>query len=107
MENMWANLLFTCTAEEALFRGLLQHQLTKHFINISAGKWIAVTVAALLFGLAHIGGGWLYVAIATVAGFGYGMVYQLTGRIEASIICHFGLNLTHILFFTYPALMVK
>lgn len=104
---MWANLLFTCTAEEALFRGLLQHQLTKHLINVFAGKWIAITVAALLFGLAHIGGGWLYVAIASVAGFGYGVVYQLTGRIEASIICHFGLNLTHILFFTYPALMAK
>ncbi len=103
----WANLFFTVTAEEALFRGLLQHQLSKRLRNVFAGKWIAIAIAALLFGLAHIGGGWVYVALSTVAGFGYGMVYQLTGRIEASIICHFALNLSHILFFTYPALVAN
>lgn len=104
---MWANLFFTCTAEEALFRGLLQHQLSKRLHDVYAGKWIAIAIAALLFGLAHIGGGWTYVILSTVAGFGYGTVYQLTGRIEASITCHFALNFTHIILFTYPALVAS
>lgn len=101
---LWANLLFTVTAEEALFRGLLQHQLSKFLNHVYAGKWIAVTIASLLFGLVHIEGGWTYVVLSTVAGFGYGALYQLTGRIEASIVCHFALNLTHIILFTYPSL---
>lgn len=101
---MWANLFFTCTAEEAFFRGLIQKQLSLRLQNYSAGKWIALSIAAILFGLAHLGGGWMYVGISILAGFGYGMLYQLTGRIEASILSHFILNLSHILFFTYPAL---
>ncbi|MBN4080190.1 CPBP family intramembrane metalloprotease [Beggiatoa alba] len=101
---MWANLFFTCIAEEALFRGLLQHQLAKKLTHIKFGSGIAVIVAAVLFGMAHIGGGALYMLLATVAGMGYGAVYALTGRIETSILCHFGLNLIHIIFFTYPAI---
>jgi len=42
--------------------------------------------------------------LSTVAGLGYGWVYQRTGRIEASILTHFALNLVHFLLFTYPAL---
>lgn len=107
MDNLWfwiwINLLFTCTVEEAFFRGLIQHQLMTFCSKKHINKWIAVGIASLLFGVAHSAGGGLYVALATVAGFGYGAVYILTGRIEASIICHFSLNLVHILLFTYPA----
>ena len=99
---MWANLFFTCIAEEALFRGVLQHQLAQHLQQQTAGKWIAIAIAALLFGLAHFGGGWVYVTLATVAGMGYGVLYHVTGRIEATILGHFTLNLTHIILFTYP-----
>ena len=35
---------------------------------------------------------------------GYGAVYLRTGRIEASILVHFMLNVVHIFFFSYPAL---
>ena len=101
---MWANLFFTCTAEEALFRGVIQHQLAQFLSARKNGQWLACGIAAVLFGLAHIGGGSLYVLISTVAGFGYGAIYILTGRIEASIVTHFTLNLIHVLFFTYPAL---
>jgi membrane protease YdiL (CAAX protease family) len=101
---MWANLFFTCTAEEAFFRGLIQHRLAEAWENIRGGDWFALVIAAGLFGLAHLGGGWSYVLLASVAGFGYGLLYHQTGRIEASILGHFGLNLTHLLFFTYPAL---
>lgn len=47
----------------------------------------------------------MYVALATVAGAGYGWAYQRAGgRIEASILTHFALNAVHFFFFTYPAL---
>ena len=104
---LWANLLFTCMAEEALFRGLIQEQISQRLSHHPTGKWFAIIIAALLFGLAHIGGGSLYVVLAIVAGLGYGYIYAITGRIEASIIAHFSLNLVHILLFTYPALPTK
>jgi len=103
---IWANLFFTCVAEEAIFRGVIQHQLTLRLSEQKFGKWIACAIAAILFGLVHFGGGGLYVFISMLAGFGYGAVYAMTGRIEASIITHFLLNLAHILFFTYPALAI-
>jgi membrane protease YdiL (CAAX protease family) len=97
------NLCFTCVAEEALFRGFVQAQLQRLWQNFPRGEWLALSAAAILFGLAHAGGGPAYVALATVAGVGYGWVYLRTGRIEASILTHFALNATHFFFFTYPA----
>lgn len=101
---MTVNLLFVCTAEEALFRGFVQTQLQRLWAEKRAGASLALGVAAVLFGLAHFWGGWLYVALATVAGLGYGWIYQRTGRIEASILAHFALNTVHFFLFTYPAL---
>ncbi|WP_373665542.1 type II CAAX prenyl endopeptidase Rce1 family protein [Sporomusa silvacetica] len=40
----------------------------------------------------------------TVAGLGYGWIYQHTNQIESSILAHFSLNLIHFLLFTYPAI---
>ncbi|MDB6126494.1 MAG: protease family (abortive protein) protein, partial [Verrucomicrobia bacterium] len=101
---MWANLFLTCLAEEAICRGLVQRQLQLAWQNFPGGRALALIVAATLFGLAHSSGGPMYVALATVAGLGYGWVYQRTGRIEASILTHFSLNAVHFFFFTYPAL---
>jgi membrane protease YdiL (CAAX protease family) len=98
------NLCFTCVAEEALFRGFIQAQLQRLWQKVPRGEWLALAVAAVLFGLAHAGGGPVYVVLATVAGVGYGWAYLRTGRIEASILTHFALNATHFFFFTYPAL---
>jgi membrane protease YdiL (CAAX protease family) len=98
------NLCFTCVAEEALFRGFVQAQLQQAWSRARGGKWFALAVAAWLFGVAHLAGGPAYVALATVAGAGYGWAYLRTGRIEASILTHFALNATHFFFFTYPAL---
>ena len=104
--GLWlgVNLGLTCMAEEALFRGFVQAQLQRAWQRFAAGRWLALGVAALLFGLAHAAGGATYVALASVAGLGYGWVYQRTGRIEASILTHFTLNTAHFLLFTYPAL---
>ena len=98
------NLVFTCVAEEAFFRGLVQAQLQRLCANIPRGQLLALGAAAVLFGLAHAAGGAMYVALATIAGLGYGWIYQRTGRIEASILTHFALNAVHFFAFSYPAL---
>lgn len=101
----WANLCFTCFAEEALFRGFIQAQLTVAWRRLRHGAALALVTAALLFGLAHAGGGAAYVALSTIAGVGYGWAYLRSGqRLEASILTHFALNAVHFVGFTYPAL---
>jgi membrane protease YdiL (CAAX protease family) len=104
---MWVNLCFTCVAEEAVFRGFIQRQLQQAWRNVRGGAWLALGVAAVLFGLAHYPGGPTYVVLATIAGAGYGWAYLRTGRIEASILTHFALNATHFLGFSYPALAAQ
>jgi len=101
---MFCNLLLTCVAEEAFFRGVLQQGL--HGFCARRGYHVgwAVLVAATCFGLAHLAGGWAYALVATVAGLGYGWLYQQTGRLQAAILLHFALNLTHLLAFSYPML---
>lgn len=105
---LWAfhNLFFVCLAEEAIFRGMIQHFLTLHLQSIQGGKWLALILASIAFGLVHFQGGWVYVGLASVAGLFYGYAYMSTKKIEASILTHFGFNSLHFLFFTYPALKV-
>lgn len=91
------NLLLTCVAEEAFFRGFIQQSLSKRF------GWITgVAIASLLFGLAHIGGGLLLVAFAALAGVGYGLAYHYSSRLWVAVLFHFLFNFAHLVFFTYP-----
>jgi membrane protease YdiL (CAAX protease family) len=103
---LWApiNLFFTCLAEEALFRGYLQHELGKGRAHSRWLPGLALVIAAVLFGLAHFKGGSLYVAAGIVAGLGYGWAFHRTQRIEAAMAVHFGVNATHFLLFVYPRL---
>jgi membrane protease YdiL (CAAX protease family) len=98
------NLFSTCLSEEAFFRGFVQRELQAIGRNLPHGQLIALGVSALLFGLAHFAGGWRYVLLATLAGMGYGYIYQRTQRLECSLLAHFALNATHFLCFTYPQL---
>lgn len=98
------NLLFTCAAEEGLFRGVVQRGLLEGLEGLPYHRTVAVIAAAMLFGLAHLGGGGGYVLLASVAGLGYGAVYLWSGRLEAAIVGHFLLNSVHLLLFSYPAL---
>ena len=98
------NLLLTVVAEEAFFRGVIQHQLTRLLARVPGGALLSILVSALLFGAAHLGGGLPYAALAGVAGLGYALVFHRSGRIEGAIAVHFGLNALHFLFFSYPAL---
>jgi membrane protease YdiL (CAAX protease family) len=99
-----ANLFFTCIPEEIIFRKLIQSSLKENLANVKNGHILSVGISSLLFGLMHFPGGVKYMLLATVAGLGYGWAFEKTGRIESSVAIHYGLNVIHILFFTYPAL---
>ena len=102
----WAavNLFFTCLSEEAFFRGFVQRELAQLGRNRELSAALAIAITALFFGLVHAGGGWKYALAAALAGVGYGIAYHRTQRLEGSMAVHFGLNATHFLLFTYPAL---
>jgi membrane protease YdiL (CAAX protease family) len=97
-------LFFTALPEEALFRGVVQTTLERRLGGTRHARVVAMVIAAVLFGIAHAGGGATYVLLATVAGAGYGWIYADTHSIGAAILAHFGLDAIHFLFFTYPAL---
>ena len=91
------NLLFTCVAEEALFRGLIQQGVASR-----SKPWLGLLVASLLFGAAHLAGGPLLVLFAALAGVCYGLAFQLSGRLSVAILLHFLFNFAHLALFTYP-----
>ncbi len=104
---IWAlnNLLFVCVAEESLFRGFIQKELAARLPRNDKGEGIAIGIAATIFGLAHYSGGFIYMSLATASGIFYGYAFHKTNRLESPILVHFGLNLVHFTFFSYPALI--
>jgi len=98
------NLLFTCVAEEAFFRGLVQDRLAGALPATRPWQTAVVVFSGALFGLAHLGGGPVYALLATLCGVGYAYAYAVTKRIEAPIIVHFAFNAIHFIGFTYPAI---
>lgn len=99
------NLLFTCVAEEAFFRGFVQERLSTLLHRLRFGALIAISASAILFGLAHFAGGARYVLLSTLAGVGYACAYARTRSIEAPILTHFVTNAVHFVGFTYPYLL--
>jgi len=97
------NLLLVTLVEETLFRGYLQGGLSRWFKQLPYGQTLALVIASLLFGLAHVGAGWQWVLLAGIAGLCYGLAYRF-GGLSAAIATHFGLNVLHLAFFTYPML---
>lgn len=91
------NLLFSCVAEEALFRGLIQQGVASR-----SKHWLGLLVASLLFGAAHLAGGPLLVLFAALAGACYGLAFLLSGRLSVAIAIHFLFNFAHLALFTYP-----
>ncbi|MDB5889136.1 MAG: amino terminal protease family protein [Rhodocyclales bacterium] len=115
LEFLATNLFFTCIAEEAFFRGLIQERVISFVEGKMPGKllarfcssevaalWISVAISTLLFALAHISGGPLFVLLTAIAGLGYSVVYVWTRRIEAAVLTHFFVNAVHFMAFTYP-----
>ncbi|GAA60918.1 hypothetical protein P20652_2786 [Pseudoalteromonas sp. BSi20652] len=97
------NLLFTCVAEEALFRGLLQTKLSQ-IITPTRLALLAPIMTAAVFALAHFAGGVSYVLVSFIAGLGYGYIFYKTQRLEWAILCHWLVNVCHFFLFTYPML---
>ena len=102
------NVLLTCVAEEALFRGVLQRTLRDWLAQrehtAQNASWLAIALISVLFGLAHLAGGWAYAGVAAVASIGYGWAYQRSGRLEVAVLTHFVVNLLHFGLLTYPML---
>lgn len=104
---LWAfnNLLFVCFAEEVIFRGIIQNYLMQVAQRYRISSFIPILLTSVLFGtllLGHLHGGIIYIAFATISGLFYGYAYHITGRLEAAILVHFIVNLTHFLLFSYP-----
>lgn len=98
------NLLFTCVAEEAFFRGLVQGSLAAAWPDKRVWQMAVLVLSGTLFGLAHLGGGPAYAALAILAGLGYAYAFYATKRIEAAVLTHFAFNAIHFVAFTYPAI---
>lgn len=104
---MIINLMITCMSEEALFRFFIQQKLQDWVGHKKYGVAFAIFIAALVttfthFNLMFAG----YMATVFVASIFYGYVYYVTKRIEASILLHFAVNVSHFFFFTYPMLQL-
>ena len=89
--------LLIALIEEVLFRGLIQNLLTERVGN----KWVALVIASLIFGLAHLNNttagyaspNWAYALMAAMAGVAYGWVWLRTGKVTASALTHMLVNL--------------
>jgi membrane protease YdiL (CAAX protease family) len=98
------NLLLVAMPEEVLFRGMLPH-LLRHTLPApwaTPGRiWV---LAALAFGLGHLGGGPAYALLSFLAGLGYAAAAHRAGGLAGSILAHTAVNVVHFVLFTYPAL---
>lgn len=97
-----SNLIFTCIAEESVFRGLLQegmHRVAERWQHPWMNSGV-VALSAVLFGAAHARGGLHYVVLATLGGATNALAYAKARKVEASAITHFTLNAAHFVLFT-------
>ncbi|MFI5334274.1 MAG: CPBP family intramembrane glutamic endopeptidase [Chlamydiales bacterium] len=104
----FVNLFLVVIPEEAFFRGFVQEEIYQSLLKCwpKLSGVGAVFLTALFFTLMHIF--WVnslpFLTLVFVAGCIYGAIYQYTKAIESSILCHFLVNIIHLVFFTYPAL---
>jgi membrane protease YdiL (CAAX protease family) len=83
-------LLGTALPEEILFRSLIQNLLFQR-LGRTTGVLI---IASVIFGAAHLDNGpqpppnWRYFILATIAGFGYGRVFDRSTTILSSVVFH-------------------
>lgn len=89
--------------EELLFRGIIQNLLAKILGRFSGGKWLALALAAAIFGYSHYNNfnppDWRYVYLAGLAGLFYGWTYMKTGKTTVSALVHTAVNFLWAIFF--------
>lgn len=84
---LFVNLVVTCFAEELFFRGALQRELMLYLAPVPA-----IVITSVVFGLVHLGRGWEFAALATIASLFYGFIYRRTGLLSLSVLTHFCVN---------------
>ena len=96
-------IFFVVIPEEALFRGLIQKELTKSFPH-SAAAPLALIITSLIYATIHLLmiPSLSFFVITFAAAILYGSIYQMTNKIESAIFTHLMVNLIHFFFFTYP-----
>ncbi len=102
------NLILVSVIEEAFWRGFVQREC---FRWLGGKGFLAntgcVVLTSIFFAALHYF--WVpsipFLGLIFVASIIYGSIYQYTRSIEASIATHWLFNITHILLFTYPALI--
>lgn len=93
-------LFYTCLVEEVFFRGFIQNNIISCLKKYRHKNIISLIITSLLFGIAHLRKGIVFVLLAFIAGIFYGFVYIKSKRIEASILAHFCLNFIRLIFFS-------
>ena len=100
-------IFLTIFAEEFFFRFFVQNGVILLFKNSKYfsknSQIIGLIFTSILFGLTHFSQGFTFILLATICGFFYGLIFIRTKYIEASILLHFLINLTHFIFFSYPS----
>ena len=84
--------LFNAIGEEAIFRGILQHGLSRAFPPVAV-----ILIQGVMFGAIHFHGypsGISGVALASVYGIGLGWIRQRSGGMLAPLLAHFFADLT-------------
>lgn len=103
LERTLSNFILTSIPEEGFYRGFVQTKLGDYFRNTLWGKIGALLLTSLLFAAAHVF--WSpnigMLAFTFLASLLYGGVYWFSGKIESAILCHFLLNIIHMVFFSY------
>jgi membrane protease YdiL (CAAX protease family) len=85
----WVGIFFlTAVPEELFFRGWVQNLLERR-----VGRWGALAIASVIFGLSHFNKrsryfNWRYVLLASIAGIFYGRAWRERRRVPASAITH-------------------
>lgn len=99
----FSNLILTSIPEEAFYRGFVQNTLCAYFDNRKIGKIAALLLTSILFSATHIfwAPNFAILGFTFLASLLYGSVYLYSEKIESPILCHFLLNLMHMVFFSY------
>lgn len=85
----WGGIfVFVAVPEELFFRAWVQNLLERR-----VGRWAALVIASVLFGLSHFNKrsahfNWRYVLLATIAGSFYGRAWREHRRVPASAVTH-------------------
>jgi len=103
--RIFTNLFLVVIPEEAFFRGFLQREISQQIGPKLFSKTAGIIGSSLVFTLFHLnwGASPAILAFVFLASILYGSIYEMSKFLEGSILCHFSINLLHMLLFSYHA----